>query len=463
MGLDERVMPRLIAFALILGIAFAVLAFGGAEPATFALVQILLLGVAAWVLARDPKCLMNFASPLTFVVPAALTVVILLQLSPLPSGLAQRLTGRENSIPWANLHLSIEAFSTRTHALILLTCFVAFYFAQVVSKDPDRTLRLIVSLVALGTFEAFYGLIQYLGGWQKIFFYVKKFDMEEATGTYINRNHYAGFLEMILPFSLALLFLEYTRLRRAQSSPIEYTRRLMTRQTLQRLVLYLSIAVVLLAALLFSRSRMGIIAASVSSLVIFALVGISRFHGRIGTLLAILFISLSVSLAIWIGPGPIISRFADVQQEFDSRDQSRLSIWRDARELVRQNPVFGTGLGTFPIAYTTVQTSFLGGFVNHAHNDYLELGIDLGLPAALVLFGSIFYILARAVRTFFHSRALFERSVALGCAGSIVAISLHSLTDFNLYIPANAVLFSTILGLAVAVRPERSTVGGEFS
>jgi hypothetical protein len=60
-------------------------------------------------------------------------------------------------------------------------------------------------------FEAFYGLIQYLTDWQQIFTYVKKFDLEEATGTYINRNHYAGLLEMILPFSLALLF--FTNMR----------------------------------------------------------------------------------------------------------------------------------------------------------------------------------------------------------------------------------------------------------
>jgi O-antigen ligase len=456
-------MPRLIEVALILGVAFGVLAFGGTEAPTFALVQILFLGVAALVLARDPELLMNFTSPRAFVVPAVLTAVVLLQLCPLPSGLVHRLTGRENSIPWANLHLSIEPFSTRTHVLILLTCFVAFYFAQIVSKDRDRTMRLIVSLVALGTFEAFYGLIQYLGGWQKIFFYTKKFDLEEATGTYINRNHYAGFLEMILPFSLALLFFEYGKLRRTRSLPGANIKQLMTRQTVQRIVLCLSTAVVLFAALLFSRSRMGIVAASASLLVIFALAGVPRFHGKMGTLLSTVFVALSICLAIWIGPGPIVGRFADVQQEFGTGDQSRLSIWQDARTLVRQDPVFGTGLGTFPVAYTAVQTAFPGEFVNHAHNDYLELAIDLGLPAALILFASIFFILARTVHTFFLAQGLFERSVAVGCAGSIVAILLHSLTDFNLYIPANAVLFSTILGLAVAVQRERSTARGEAS
>ena len=438
-------MSRLVEVSLILGVGFAALAFGGTEAPTFALVQILFFGVAALVLARGPASFPKFTTPWALAIPAMLTALVLLQLCPLPSGLVQRLTGREDSIPWANPHLSIEPFSTRAHILILLSCFVAFYFAQIARKDRDRTMRLIAAFLVLGTFEALYGSVQYLGGWQKIFFYAKQFDLEEATGTYINRNHYAGMLEMILPFSLALLFFEYGKLRRTGSTTSRTIKQLLTRQTLQKLVLCLSIAVVLFAGLLFSRSRMGIVAGLASLLVIFALAGASRFQGRMGILLSILFVGISICLAIWIGPGPIVGRFADVQQEFSKSEQSRLSIWRDARTLVRQDPIFGTGLGTFPVAYTAVQTTFPGQFVNHAHNDYVELAIDLGLPGALILFAAIFFILARAVRTFLFAPGLFERSVALGCAGSIVAILLHSLTDFNLYIPANAVLFSTIL------------------
>jgi hypothetical protein len=69
-------------------------------------------------------------------------------------------------------------------------------------------------LVALGTFEALYGLVQYLTGWQRIFGYVKKYNLEEATGTYINRNHFAGFLEMVIPFGVALVLYENAKLPR---------------------------------------------------------------------------------------------------------------------------------------------------------------------------------------------------------------------------------------------------------
>src|SRR6202043_1203499 len=124
----------------------------------------------------------------------------------------------------------------------------------------------------------------------------------------------------------------------------------------------LAISVVLCAALIFSRSRMGILAAAASVLVIFALVAISRFHGRTGSRLAAAFIVLSICLALWIGPGPIVSRFQTVNEEYSLAGLSRVSIWRDALPLLKHHPWLGTGLGTFPIAYTSGQNAFLRQF-----------------------------------------------------------------------------------------------------
>jgi O-antigen ligase len=443
-------MTKLAEISLILGLALAVLVFGGAETISFSIVEILLFGAAAWLLATSERSTFPLSKKVALV-PTVLAGIVLLQLCPLPNALLHRFAGPE--IPETTIHrgyLSFEPYATRTHFLILLGCFIAFYFAQIVSQDRRRQQFFIGTLIALGTFEAFYGLVQYLSGWQQIFAYVKKFDLEEATGTYINRNHYAGFLEMVLPFSLAFAFYEYAKLRGDRDSKVNLGR-LMAKSGVQRLFLFLAVSVVLCAALIFSRSRMGILAAASSILIIFALVAISRFHGRMGSLLAAAFIVLSICLAIWIGPGPIVSRFQTVNEEYSLGGQSRISMWRDALPLIKDHPLLGTGLGTFPIAYTGGQTAFLGQFVNHAHNDYLEIASDLGVPGALILFGSILFLLARAIRSFLSGERDFERIVALGCVGSIVAILLHSFADFNLYIPANALLFSAILGLAVSM------------
>jgi O-antigen ligase len=447
----------LIQASLIAGLALAVLAFGGTDKVAFAIVQLLFFGTAAFFVASAPESGFRLSAKL-IVVPAVLTGIVLLQLCPLPESWLHRLAGGKVSPTGVSArYLSFEPHATRDHFLILLACFVAFYFAQIVSQDRRRKKFFIASLVALGTFEAFYGMVQYLTGWQQIFSYVKKFDLEEATGTYINRNHYAGFLEMILPFSLALVFYQYAKLRGNPGIRMTF-RKLAAKSAFQRLILSLCVAVVLCTALAFSRSRMGILAAASSVLVICALIAISRFHGRMSFLLAATFIVLSIGLAVWVGPGPIVSRFQNVNDEYSFTGQSRVSIWRDALPLIQHHPWLGTGLGTFPIAFTNGQTAFLGQFVNHAHNDYLEAASDLGVTAALLLFASIVLILAHAVRTFLCDHRDFERVVALGCVGSIVAILLHSFADFNLYIPANALLFSAILGFAIADRAPHSSL-----
>jgi O-antigen ligase len=156
-----------------------------------------------------------------------------------------------------------------------------------------------------------------------------------------------------------------------------------------------------------------------------------------------------------------VSRFENVGQEYSSLDQSRFSIWRDAVKLIERHPALGTGLGTFPVAFTSVQTSFLGQFVNHAHNDYVELASDVGVPAALMLFATFVFILVRAARAFLHGAGNFDRAIALGCVGSIVAILLHSLTDFNSYMPANALVFSVVLGLAISTQQRTFEARGE--
>jgi O-antigen ligase len=450
-------MSKLAEATLILGVALSVLAFGGTDLVFFAFVQLLFFAVAALLIATSTNSQISFP-PKVIAVPAVLAGVVLLQLCPMPASWFGR--SAESAIAIARPgHISSDPYSTRTQFLILVACFVAFFLAQIVSRDRSRKRRLIVSLVALGTFEAFYGLVQYLSGWQKIFTYVKKFDLEEATGTYINRNHFAGLLEMILPFCLALLFYEYVKLRRDHPQPVVGLKTLAIRPGVQRVILWLAVAVILFAALIFSRSRMGILAASISLLVVFGLAGISQFREKAASLLVVTFMVLCVGLALWIGPGPIVGRFQNVGDEYALGDQSRLSIWRDTIPLIEHRPLLGNGLGAFPVVYTAGQTAFLGKFVNHAHNDYLELAADLGLPAAIILFVSICLILAHSIRSFLSGEGDFERIVALGCAGSIVAILLHSLADFNLYIPANALLFSLILGLAVSAPLPKAQLG----
>jgi O-antigen ligase len=442
--------------SLVGGICVAVLAFGGTEPASFALIEILLLATGIFLLVYPAQQKFSFSGGILFA-PSALLAWVLLQLFPPPAwtwwgGLAQRKAWGQG----ARLAvLTIEPFATRVHFLTLLTCIVGFFLAYIIGQDCRCRRHFAIAIISLGLFEAFYGSVQYLSGWQRIFGYVKKYDVQEATGTYINRNHYAGLLEMALPFALAFGSYEFGNLRQKHPRLFNHLKRLAKRLSLQRFFFWLSIAAVLFGGIVCSKSRTGIISALLSASLMFALTSLSRVERKIGLTLGMTFLLLSLGLAVWIGAGPIVERFEGVAQEYSSGDYTRISIWRDSVRLIRQHPWAGTGLGTFPIAFTAVQTTFLGQFVNHAHNDYLELASDLGIPAALGLVIVVVWILARAVQTFRTSESSLERFLALGCTGSIAAILLHSFTDFNLYIPANALLFASILGFTMSLWKQR--------
>jgi len=207
--------------SLIFCVTAAVLAFGGTEPISFAVVETVLLGaiLAVLVVSKDFGWLGSLRSA---TVPAALIGLVIFQLVPLPAPLV-RLLRPDNpalggTLPESGQHsfssLSIAPYSTRNHLILVVCCAAVFFFARILGQDRASRRRIVMWLVALGTFEALYGLVQYLTGWQRIFGYVKKYNLEEATGTYINRNHFAGFLEMVIPFGVALVLYENAKLPR---------------------------------------------------------------------------------------------------------------------------------------------------------------------------------------------------------------------------------------------------------
>jgi O-antigen ligase len=330
----------------------------------------------------------------------------------------------------------------------MATYLTAFFLTLVLCQKRRAKKRLVYALVSLGVFEALYGLIQYFTGWQQIFAYVKTYYLEEATGTYINRNHFAGLLEMILPFAVALALLSAGLLFKNASGEGRAFRRIFARAELPSLAFWLFLAILLFAALVLSRSRMGIISALVSLAAILMLPGTASTRARTRTAVAILFFLGILALIAWIGSDPVMNRFEALGQEYSFSGQNRISIWRDSLKLIRHHPLVGTGLGTFSVVFPSVQTTFLTLFVDHAHCDYLEVVCELGLPGAVLVFGSIFWVLAITIRRYGNAEDRFEKAVSLGCIGSIVAILVHSLTDFNLYIPANTLVFTIILALA---------------
>ena len=439
---------RIAEAGLIIAIWIAVLAFGGTSPPFFLVTQVIILGLGAFLLSISLRAPLA-AGPLPLAVPLVLLAWVLLQILPLPAFFAPSSASPHIAPAGATRYtISFAPYQTVSHLILLVTYLTAFYLVLLVSADRNAKKRLVYALIALGAFEAFYGLVQYLAGWQQIFAYVKKYYLEDATGTYINRNHFAGFLEMTLPFTVALALRQAGKLRSAVERGEENARRLLSAGELPPLVFLLFLAVSMFTALVCSHSRMGIISSLSSLMAMFALAGSSSISKRTRTAVAVLFFLGVAGMLFWVGSDPAVQRFETLGHEYGGTSQNRISIWRDTLALVRQHPLFGTGLGTFSVAFTSVQTAFLTLLVDHAHCDYLEVLSELGLPGGILVFAPIFWILARSVRRYRKTEDRFEAAVCLGCIGSISALLVHGLADFNLYIPANALVFTVALALA---------------
>jgi len=298
-----------------------------------------------------------------------------------------------------------------------------------VQRAPKKTMTFLHVLILLGVGEAVLGLIQYfvLPGW--IFGYQNP--QYISSGTLINRNHYAGLLEMILPATIGLAYIWAHRTR-----------------DVFRSYFYVLIGVFLGIGLIFSTSRMGIFAGLSTVLILGSAV---RFkHATKGATILVLSLVIIISAgALWIGIDVVISRYAELAGADSLIQEGRMLVYSDTLRMVRAHP-WGIGLGNYRDVFKQYQTWRPDLLVDHAHNDYLETAAEWGIVPALVFWIVILGVLILGFRRFVETQSVERAGLLLTSIGAVLSILLHSLTDFNLQIPSNAMLFCGFLGMLLA-------------
>ena len=150
-------------------------------------------------------------------------------------------------------------------------------------------------------------------------------------------------------------------------------------------------------------------------------------------------------------PNQLILRFADLGASEEITANDRVLMWQDTAQLIAAYPLFGCGLGGLESAYPKYGASSPNATVDFAHNDYLQSLAELGVIGSLILTVLFLAILVKALRTVFEPGSIQYRSLGLACCGSLAAILLHSIVDFNLYIPANAMVLAWVSGIAAGL------------
>ena len=447
-----------VLFFLLAGmLVFAPLIRGGNRPLPLAVLEAAALaGLAAcawhWIAgAPRPR------------IPAALRwgvgillVVPLLQLVPLPAAWWAELPGHaayQRALVLAGetgaaRPVSIHPRATEYAWLAMLPCLAVFVLT--ISQRRVQVRRLATVFVGVALAEAILGILQLGAGSGSPLYLGNTFGGGAATGTYVNKNHFAALMAMALPMATALWSL-------AIRPPVDASgARLRThpRHADRKLALRIGASMMLLlvvVALFFSASRGGIGAGLFAfALAIPALVWRSGSPAARGAFAAVAVLALL--FAAYIGLTSVLERFAAERLTFSYANRFELAA-AATRAAVDFTPL-GSGLGTFADVFRRYQVEGITGFIDHAHNDYAEAFLELGAAGLAAIALLAFAYLARWARLLRarSPRSLVQLQVAAGLG--MLAMILHGLVDFNFHIPANALYFSFLAGIFFLTRGE---------
>jgi len=296
-------------------------------------------------------------------------------------------------------------------------------------------------MMGIALIEAVYGLIQTLVPTLGVLWveYVKAY-MGDARGTFINRNHFAGFMEMVWPLTLGFTV--------AQGGWGQgYTlKKILASERLNRQALLALGIVVLLLALLFSKSRAGIAGASIGFLTFYLLTrsgskGMSRYSWlMLGGIVGML-----VVYSMAIGIGSIADRFFTLRG-----GDSRLAFWRDSLPIIKDHPL-GIGLRNYEKVFPVYNVSMLADKrLEYAHNDYLQLLIEAGWIGFVAVLAGFLIFMGKSAYRIKHMNPHKDPMrffLAAGAFSGMVSLAFHSFFDFNLQIPANCVYFVTLMAI----------------
>ena len=373
---------------------------------------------------------------------------ILLQIIPLPPGWIATLSPaafESHSLVNATdlMTLSLDPHSTTAGLFKSLAYILIFILSLLLIHTRRRLWQLAYVIIYSGLFQAVYGSLMTLSGIGYGFFMKNPFALDVTTGTFINRNHLAGYLVMALCVGIGMMIASLdTETDYTVKQKLRYYIKLIL-STKLRLRLYL---VMMVIALVLTHSRMGNTSFFVSLIVAGGLGLILSKHATRATV--ILLISLLVIdvfiVGTWFGLEKVTQRIEQTTLAKETRDEVDIYTYQQWKDF----KLTGSGLGSFYSVFPSYRKEDVKGFYDHAHNDYLEFTSDTGVTGLLLLGSILVMSIYVALVAQYRRRDPLMRGASFTAIMSICAMLIHSTVDFNLQIPANAATFMLILSMA---------------
>lgn len=352
-------------------------------------------------------------------------------------GIIQLLPLREVTSSAALATLSLDPNSTRLVLVQLATLLIYFSATLVFIDTPHRLHIMVRTIMIFGFCLALFGLTQSFTSPTKVY-WIRELNQSTAFGPFINRHHFAGYMELTIALPLGLLF----------AGAVDK----------EKIVLYLFIAGLMGVALVMTSSRGGIVSLVAEVLFLVFVTAIWRKSdrkrtksGRIKLLAGRFGMATGLLIALFLGVVLLggefsINRFIDTVNT-DDPTTGRTHFWSVTLDIIKQNPYVGTGLGAYGVIYTKYDTRNGLYRLEQAHNDYLQVLSDGGIVLAVLAFAFVAILFWKALSRA-GSRDDFRRGVALASLSGCFAVLVHSLFDFTLHTTSNALLFLVLAAMA---------------
>lgn len=338
---------------------------------------------------------------------------------------------------------SLDSANTLQEALQGSSLICIFLLSTLLLRTKQRIRIVCYTLVISGLFQAVFGSMMTLTGIEYSFFIPKEAYLDKATGTFINRNHLAGYLVLTLSIGIGLMI--STLNGQSAANWRDMTRRLLTTLLGSKARLRI-ILIMMVAGLVLTHSRMGNTAffASLAIAGVIALILSKRSTKSTIVLISSLIVIDIFVVGTFFGVEKVAQRLQTTSEQGETRDEVN-SYTIDAIAIA---PLEGYGAGTFYTLFPEHREEDAGrGFYDHTHNDYLEFASDYGLVVTSALILAVLLCFISAIRAQMKRKDTLMRGIAFSCTMAVIALAIHSTVDFNLQIPANAATFMVILAL----------------
>jgi O-antigen ligase len=322
-------------------------------------------------------------------------------------------------------------FLTQIEILKLSALLVLMFLSVQAYESQEQWRGFVWFLLVFGFVVSVQGILQHFTFNGKLYWFRELRYGGIPFGPYVNRNHFAGLVELIVPSGLSVLLLRS--------------------EQRDRMPLLTLLTLLPIGALFLSASRGGIVG-FLLEVGLVVILGTLWGRGRNQLAAGAVVLVLAMGLVGWLGVGEALDRFA-VYRKLEITDSSRIDMAKGSLRIFADHPLGGAGLGTLPEVFPRYQTVYDGTVVNHSHNDYAEALAETGLIGGICCAAFLWLFFREGLRRLKTGKGPVDLALHIGAFAACCALLMHSLVDFNLHMPSNALLFLLLTVLATSPTP----------